>query len=405
MYYFRLLISFTGSDEPVWKGIFYAFTMFAVATLMTLISSTQADRFFVVGMRAKTILTAAIYRKSLRISNSARRNKTTGEIVNLMSSDAQKFQELVMFVNMLWTAPISICLALVLLYQELGAAVFAGLAVMITLMPINALIVSKNRKLQVKQMKSKDERVKMMNEILSGIKVLKLYAWEESFEQQVMRIRNKEIKTLTTAAYLNAASMFIWNCAPFMVLLQGGNTVNVIFNYLVFQVSCVTFATYVLMDEKNVLDPSKAFVSLALLNLLRMPMSMLPNVINQLVQTWVSVKRIDSFLNADELEPYVTHYESKSEPITIENGTFSWGEEPVLKNLNIKVVNNSLTAVVGAVGAGKSSLISAILGEMDIVSGTVNTYGSIAYVPQQAWIQNATVQDNITFGKPLDKLK
>lgn len=159
------------------------------------------------------------------------------------------------------------------------------------------------------------------------------------------------------------------------------------------------------MDEKNVLDPSKAFVSLALLNLLRMPMSMLPNVINQLVQTWVSVKRIDSFLNADELEPYVTHYESKSEPITVENGTFSWGEEPILKNLNIKVVNNSLTAVVGAVGSGKSSLISAILGEMDIVSGTVNTYGSIAYVPQQAWIQNATVQDNITFGKPFDKLK
>lgn len=185
-----------------------------------------------------------------------------------------------------------------------------------------------------------------------------------------------------------------------------------------------------LIDETNVLTPSKAFVSLALLNLLRMPMSMLPNVINQVVQTWVSVNRINAFLNAEDLEPYVTHHESNGTifsdflkqkylskafselidlfsvgPISVENGTFTWGEEPTLRNINLKVPKNSLTAVVGAVGAGKSSIISALLGEMDKVSGSVNSWGSIAYVPQQAWIQNATVKDNITFGKPFDKIK
>lgn len=163
---------------------------------------------------------------------------------------------------------------------------------MLTLIPINAVIVNKSRSLQVDQMKKKDERVKVMNEVLAGIKVLKLYAWEESFEEQIMKIRNKEINTLRKSSYLNAGSMFIWNCAPFFV-------------------SCVTFATYVLIDEKNILDPSKAFVSLALLNLLRMPMNMLPNVINNVVQTWVSVNRINSFLNAEDLEPYVTHDISK----------------------------------------------------------------------------------------------
>ncbi|KAH1017925.1 hypothetical protein HUJ05_008511 [Dendroctonus ponderosae] len=353
-----LIISFAASDEPLWKGILYAFTMFLVAALMTFTNTAQFGRFFVLGQHVKTILTSAIYRKALRISNSARKNKTVGEIVNLMSNDAQKFQELVMFVNMLWSAPISIVLAIYFLYQELGVA----------------------------QMKNKDERVKMMNEILSGMKVLKLYAWEESFEQQIRNIRNKEVNTLKKSAYLNACSQFIWNCAPFMV-------------------SCLTFATYVLIDEKNVLTPSKAFVSLALLNLLRMPMSMLPNVINQLVQTWVSVNRINSFLNAQDLEPYVTHHESSVGPITVENGTFTWGEEPTLRNINMKVAKNSLTAVVGAVGAGKSSLISALLGEMDKISGSVNSWGSMAYVPQQAWIQNATVRDNITFGKPFDKIK
>ncbi|CAG9761169.1 unnamed protein product [Ceutorhynchus assimilis] len=382
-----LIIGYIGSDEPVWKGILYASTMFLVATVMTFINSTQMDRFFIVGLHVRTILTSAIYRKSLRISNAARKDKTVGEIVNLMSNDAQKFQELVIFVNMLWSAPISIVLAIFFLYQELGVAVFAGVAVMVSLIPLNTIIVNQSRKLQVKQMKNKDERVKVMNEVLAGMKVLKLYAWEKSFEQAIMAIRNKEIKTLRTSAYLNALSQFIWNCAPFMV-------------------SCLTFATYVLMDEKNILDPSKAFVSLALLNLLRMPMSMLPNVINQVVQTWVSVNRINSFLNAEDLEPYVSHDPKEGAPISVENGTFSWGEdEAILKNINFEVAMNSLTAVVGTVGSGKSSLISAILGEMDKMNGRVNTWGSIAYVPQQAWIQNATVQDNITFGKTFDKLK
>ncbi|XP_066155170.1 multidrug resistance-associated protein 1-like [Euwallacea fornicatus] len=380
------IISYIGSDEPLWKGILYAFIMFLVATFITFVNSVQMDRFFVVGLHSRTILTAAIYRKSLRISNSARKNKTVGEIVNLMSNDAQKFQELIMFINTLWSAPVSIILALVFLYQELGMAVFAGLLVMLALIPINSLIVKKSRNFHVNQMKNKDERVKVMNEVLGGIKVLKLYAWEKSFEKKVMNIRDKEVKTLKAAAYLNAGSQFLWNCTPFIV-------------------SCGTFATYVLIDEKNILDPAKAFVSLALLNLLRMPMSMLPHVIMQVVHAWVSIKRINSFLNADELEPYVTHNENKAEPITIKNGTFTWGEEPILKNINLTVASNSLTAVVGTVGTGKSSLISAISGEMDIVDGKVNTWGSVAYVPQQAWIQNATVQDNITFGAPLNKLK
>lgn len=90
--------------------------------------------------------------------------------------------------------------------------------------------------------------------------------------------------------------------------------------------------------------------------------------------------------------------------MAIENGTFSWGDgEPILKNINIEVKKANLAAIVGTVGAGKSSIISAFLGEMDKISGRVNTVGTIAYVSQQAWIQNATLQDNILFGKPMDR--
>lgn len=137
------------------------------------------------------------------------------------------------------------------------------------------------------------------------------------------------------------------------------------------------------------------------------------------------MKRINKFMNSEELDPNsVQHDESESKlmsasfnfttckplislienPLLIENGTFSWGEEiSVLKNINLQVEKGKCVAVVGTVGSGKSSLISALLGEMDKISGRVNTVGKIAYVPQQAWIQNATLQDNILFGRPMDQ--
>uniref|UniRef100_A0A4Y0ASP1 ABC-type glutathione-S-conjugate transporter n=1 Tax=Anopheles funestus TaxID=62324 RepID=A0A4Y0ASP1_ANOFN len=382
----KLIIGFVDGDEPLWKGLMYAITLFVVAGTQTLLLGQYFNRMFFVGLRIRTALISAIYRKALIISNSARKGSTVGEIVNLMAVDAQRFMDLTTYINMIWSAPLQIGLALYFLWQILGPSVLAGLAVMIILIPVNGVIANMIKTLQIKQMKNKDERVKLMNEVLSGIKVLKLYAWEPSFEQQILKIRDKEVKVLKSAAYLNAGTSFIWSCAPFLV-------------------SLVTFATYVLVDEKNVLNASTAFVSLSLFNILRFPLSMLPMLISNMVQTSVSVKRINTFLNQEELDPdNVQHDEKESSPLLIENGVFSWGgEETTLKNINVRVEKNQIVAVVGTVGSGKSSLLSAFLGEMDKVSGRVNTLGRIAYVSQQAWIQNATLKDNILFGKPMDQ--
>ncbi|XP_052898371.1 multidrug resistance-associated protein 1 isoform X3 [Anopheles moucheti] len=382
----KLIIDFVSGDDPMWKGLMYAITLFVVAGTQTLLLGQYFNRMFFVGLRIRTALISAIYRKALIISNSARKGSTVGEIVNLMAVDAQRFMDLTTYINMIWSAPLQIGLALYFLWQILGPSVLAGLAVMIILIPVNGVIANMIKTLQIKQMKNKDERVKLMNEVLSGIKVLKLYAWEPSFEQQILKIRDKEVKVLKSAAYLNAGTSFIWSCAPFLV-------------------SLVTFATYVLVDENNVLNASTAFVSLSLFNILRFPLSMLPMLISNMVQTSVSVKRINTFLNQEELDPdNVQHDEKESSPLLIENGVFSWGgEETTLKNINVRVEKNQIVAVVGTVGSGKSSLLSAFLGEMDKISGRVNTLGRIAYVSQQAWIQNATLKDNILFGKPMDQ--
>ncbi|XP_076227008.1 multidrug-Resistance like Protein 1 isoform X3 [Nomia melanderi] len=385
----KLLIRFIEDRDSMWKGYLLAVILLVTATFQTLILSQYFHRMFLLGLRIRTALIAAIYRKALRMSNAARKESTVGEIVNLMSVDAQRFMDLTAYINMLWSAPLQIILALYFLWEQLGPAVLAGLAVLLILIPVNILITNRVKTLQIRQMQSKDERVKLMNEVLNGIKVLKLYAWEPSFEEQILKIRTKEIEVLKEAAYLNSGTSFIWSFAPFLV-------------------SLVSFATYVLIDEENRLNSTVAFVSLSLFNILRFPLSVLPMMIGNIVQAWVSVKRINKFMNSEELDPNnVQHDPSEPHVLLIENGTFTWDAEnidkPTLRNINVKVDQGQLVAVVGTVGSGKSSLISALLGEMDKISGKVNTKGSIAYVSQQAWIQNASLQDNVLFGRPHHK--
>ncbi|NXP41332.1 MRP3 protein, partial [Leiothrix lutea] len=380
-----VLIGFIkNKDAPAWWGFLIAALMFFCAVLQTLVLHQHFQYCFVTGMRLRTGITGVIYRKSLAITNSAKRSSTVGEIVNLMSVDAQRFMDLMTFLNMLWSAPLQILLALYFLWETLGPPVLAGVAVMVLLIPFNSAIAIKTRAFQVEQMRYKDSRIKLMNEILGGIKVLKLYAWEPSFSEKVLEIRKNELRVLRKSAYLNSLSTFAWISAPFLVALT-------------------TFAVYIFVDEKNILDAEKAFVSLSLFNILKFPLNMLPQVISNIAQTSVSLKRIQQFLSHDELDPNCveTKVIAPGNAISVRNATFSWGKElkPTLKDINMLIPSGSLVAIVGHVGCGKSSLVSALLGEMEKLEGEVAVKGSVAYVPQQAWIQNATLKDNILFGQ------
>ncbi|NWU61608.1 MRP3 protein, partial [Pterocles burchelli] len=386
-----VLITFIkNKDAPAWWGFLIAALMFVSAVVQTLILHQHFQYCFVTGMRLRTGITGVIYRKSLVITNSAKRSSTVGEIVNLMSVDAQRFMDLVNFLNMLWSAPLQIFLALYFLWQALGPSVLAGVAVMVLLIPFNSAIAIKTRAFQVEQMRYKDSRIKLMNEILGGIKVLKLYAWEPSFSEKVLEIRKNELQVLKKAAYLNSVSTFIWISAPFLVALT-------------------TFAVYVSVGENNILDAEKAFVSLSLFNILKFPLNMLPQVISNIAQTSVSLKRIQQFLCHDELDPNCVETKAiePGKAIRVTNATFSWGKElkPSLKDIDLLVPSGALVAVVGHVGCGKSSLVSALLGEMEKLEGEVAVKGSVAYVPQQAWIQNATLKDNILFGQAPNEQK
>lgn len=262
---------------------------------------------------------------------------------------------------------------------------------MILMVPLNAVMAMKTKTYQVAHMKSKDNRIKLMNEILNGIKVLKLYAWELAFKDKVLAIRQEELKVLKKSAYLAAVGTFTWVCTPFLVALS-------------------TFAVYMTVNKNNVLDAQKAFVSLALFNILRFPLNILPMVISSIVQASVSLKRLRIFLSHEELEPdSIERTPIKdgggTNSITVKNATFTWArnDPPTLNGITFSIPEGSLVAVVGQVGCGKSSLLSALLAEMDKVEGHVSIKGSVAYVPQQAWIQNDSLRENILFGRQLEE--
>ena len=265
---------------------------------------------------------------------------------------------------------------------------FAGVAAIIISMPVTGILASLARKLQLQQMKDKDKRIKLLNEILSGIKVIKMYGWEHSFIKQTQDYRKKEINALQNIAWYFAVVIFISNSLPFLFGLS-------------------SFTVYIFMDEGQILSPQKAFVVLSYLQLLRMPLLILPIFVGMVVQASASLKRVNKFLNSTELDSNaIQRDKSSSDAIKIQNGSFTWDtseDKPSLEDINISIESGSLVAVVGMVGSGKSSLVSACLGDLHKSSGTISIQGSVAYVPQTAWIQNATLKDNILFGESFNE--
>ncbi|VDM30981.1 unnamed protein product [Hydatigera taeniaeformis] len=314
---FKRLLNFMHleSMEPVWHGYAYASLMFLTAFIQSLVLHQYFRKQTLIGMDMRTVIISAVYRKSLRLSAAARCGSTTGEITNLMSIDAQRFFMLMLNIHVLWSAPLQVTVAVYLLWQELGPSVLAGVTLLLIMIPINIMVAKKSKALQEKQLKTTDKRIKLISEILNGIRVLKLYAWEPSFIQVVGSIRKKELSYLRKFLYLDCGLTFIFACIPTLVALA-------------------TFSTYILSSPENLFTAEKAFVSLSLLNILRFPLFMFPTLLSNLVQAYVSVRRVTKFLVNTELDPIaVSHEDTPGVAAVIENGTLAWGSdcEPALQ--------------------------------------------------------------------------
>ncbi|KAK6098443.1 hypothetical protein MT418_002471 [Batrachochytrium dendrobatidis] len=377
---------------PMYRGFIIAFSMLGIALLQTVLLHQYFHVCLITGMRIRSSIVTAIYRKSLRLSSKARQSSTNGEISNLMAVDASRLSDLCTYLHMLWSGPFQISMAVYFLYDTLGPSIFGGVAVMVLMIPVNGYLATRSRALGKRQMANKDSRTRLMDELLNGIKVIKLYAWENSFLKKIFSIREAELTTLKQIGYLSAVQSFTWSCTPFLV-------------------SFTSFALFSYLSEEP-LTSTRVFVSLSLFNLLQFPLSIFPSVISATVEASISFSRLYTFLMSEELDESAVNYElvppftdqSNIERVSICQGSFAWlaENENTLNDISISVRENTLLAIVGNVGSGKSSIISAILGEMYKTSGMVTVRGLTAYVPQTAWIMNATFRENILFGRHYD---
>ena len=392
----RLLISFTGSytrpdPQPAVRGVAIALAMFAVSVVQTICLHQYFQRSFEVGMRIKSSLTAAIYSKATKLSNEGRATKSTGDIVNLMAIDTQRLQDLTQYGQQLWSAPFQIILCMVSLYNLVGLSMLAGVGAMILMIPVNGLIAKIVKTLQKRQMKNKDARTRLMTEILNNMKSIKLYAWTSAFMAKLNHIRNDlELNTLRKIGATSAAANFTWSSTPFLV-------------------SCSTFTVFVLTQDQP-LTTELVFPALTLFNILTFPLAVLPMVITAIIEASVAVERLTSFFLADELQEDAVIYRDAvkntgEEAVRVRDATFTWDKNEArraLENISFSAKKGELACIVGRVGAGKSSLLQAVLGDLWKYNGEVVVRGTVAYVAQQSWVMNASVKENIVFGHRWD---
>ncbi|KAL4216368.1 hypothetical protein ACF0H5_024095 [Mactra antiquata] len=388
--YIIQMIENSGPEVAEWKGYFYALTLFLVLCINSFFYHISFHHMLTLGLKIKASLICLIYKKALTMNKSGLKARTVGEIVNLMSVDCQRIQDSFMFSFYIVCIFLILIIAVVQLWDLMGVASLGGLAVILIVLPLVCFIATRQYILQKELLRLKGKRIKILNEVISGIKVLKMYAWEPSFMKRIQAIRASEINCLWKYALYTATSIVFAVHSPFMI------------NFILILI-------YVLTSPTHSLGAEETFTALSILNIIRYPIALCPFLVNGAVQGFVSIGRIQEYLWTEDINENNVHRVKQSDyPVIIEDADFSWSvnaEKPTLSDINLKVNDGELVAVVGTVGSGKSSLISACLGEMERLRGRVTIKGKIAYVPQEAWIQNMTLRDNILFGKNYQEKK
>jgi len=362
-----------------------------------------------------------------------------GRIINLMSTDTYRVDQASGFFHMIWCSPIAILITIALLLVNLTYSALPGLGLLILTMPVLGRAVRSLFRRRMAINKITDQRVSLTQEILQAVRFVKYFGWETSFLERVDGVRRKEIRGVQVLLAIRNGIMAVGMSMPVFA-------------------SMLSFITYSLTG--NDLNPAPIFSSLALFNSLRIPLNFLPLVIGQVIDANASIQRIQEFLLAEEAEES-THWDyNAKDAVVLQNAEFTWERHPTrdeeetfggaaakgppgakkskkdkkqekkdqrasvatknsgsstppdvsekpheedepfaIKGMDITIGRNELIAVIGSVGSGKSSLLAALAGDMRKTQGEVTIGASRAFCPQYAWIQNATVRENIVFGK------
>ncbi|KAJ7758854.1 ABC transporter [Mycena maculata] len=407
-----------GTIPPIGRGIGLAIGLL----LMQLIGSICQHQFFYRAMSTGVLvrggLITAIYARSLRLTSRARSTLSNGKLVNHISSDVSRIDFCAGYFHMAWTAPIQMIICLILLILNLGPSALAGFAFFVLATPAQTIVMKRLFVFRQKSMVWTDKRTKMLQELLGGMKIIKLFNWQAPFLARISGYRQKEM------AYIRS-----------LLLLRSGT--NAVAMSMPALASVLAFVTFTLTG--HTLEPSIIFASLTLFNLLRLPlMFSIADALN-------ASSRLSHVFVAETFQETQVRDEKLHVAVEVHDASFTWDtpppeteekkrtgkkgtsvekaakaaasalaveqarvdEEKIFKmnNLTFSIPRGQLVAIVGAVGSGKTSLLQGMIGEMRRTTGYTKFGGSVGYCPQSAWIQNATIRENICFGLPFEEEK
>lgn len=426
--------------QGIGYGIGLAVALFAMQEVASLLTNHYFQTSQTTGLLVRTGIIGNIFRKSLRISGRAKLDHSVGQITTMISTDAARLDQFSAFGHNLWVSPIQIFIGIGLLLGNLGYSALVGLGVLLLGFPIQLILVKIMFAQRKKGVAITDNRVRLTTEVLQGIRLIKFYAWESFYISQISTLRTREIATIKKSAIARSALIAVVTFIPILA-------------------SILSFITYALSGHD--LNVAIIFSSLQLFNIIRAPLLFFPFVLSSLTDALVALRRISGFLLSDEIDqPYLLDHAQKY-AVSVD-GDFTWesagkiGEskfsggaerkdgkkekktktnqeqskkmakdKPILpvsaddasegtkdgesdkpfelQNLKFSVPKGAFVAIVGRVGSGKSSVLQSLIGEMRRTRGEVIFSGSVAYVPQTPWIRNATLRDNILFGREDDE--
>ncbi|XP_062399832.1 ATP-binding cassette sub-family C member 12-like [Sardina pilchardus] len=349
--------------------------------------------------RVRAALSVLTFRKviGMRITTSV----SLGQIVNMLSTDSYRIFEALVYSPILLSSPPLLLLLIAYSCYVLGYTALIGVSVYLVFIPIQFCTAKVINTFRRKVVVVTDSRVRTMNEVLTCIKFIKLYAWEDSFEKRITEIRKKEGSLLQKAGYVQSV-----NAANSAIVPTLANI--------------LTFVIHTLLGLP--LDPSTAFTIVAIFNSLSLTLGSLPDLLKALAEGIVSLARIKRLLLLQNPESYLTQRKGLGAALVMENASFSWKSpdsspestnndthtlenKPTLRNISFTLPRGNLLGVCGNVGSGKTSLISSILEQMYLLKGSVMADGTLAYVSQQAWIFHGSVRDNILMGEPFNQCR
>ena len=374
-------------------GIFFSLSADALCRAQVLMQGRNTS------IRVRSVLFAEILRKALKRRGCRTGLSTDGQIINLVGVDISKVVEFIAMLHQpLVEQPLQIMLSTVYLVNLLGGAALIGICIMVLALPLQGFISKAALHVQERMLRATDARLDHLNEVLSTMKTVKLFAWELPFAKRLASVRRKELTLLRNCLALDVLYDFAFVGVPMLVTMA-------------------TFGVHTLLLHRP-LSAQSAFTALAIFNLLRTPLADMPEMVMRSIAAFVSLSRIESFLAEPETDKYVQLI-GASGNIGMQHASFVYNRSEsrrfALSDLSC-TFPTGVSLVVGPVGAGKSSLLLALLGEMDRLTGTtymprpdryasdsagLNT--SVAYCPQNPWILGTSVRNNILFGAPYDE--